>query len=73
MLIKVKCHPSSKKEEFIKKDEDAFDISVKEKPERGEANKRVAEILAESFNVSVKKVRIIKGAKSPSKIFEIHD
>ena len=73
MLIKVKCHPSSKKEVLIKKDENAFDISVKEKPERGQANKRVVEILAGSFNVSVKKVRIIKGAKSPSKIFEIHD
>ncbi|MDD3032535.1 MAG: DUF167 domain-containing protein [Candidatus Pacebacteria bacterium] len=73
MFIKVKCHPSSKKEIFEKKDENSFEIFIKEKPERGEANKKVTEILAEIYGVSHKKLRIIKGAKSPSKIFEIHD
>ena len=73
MFIKVKCHPSFKKEFFEKREEDSFEIFVKEKPERGEANKRIIEILAEFYNISAKKIRIIKGAKSSSKIFEIHD
>ncbi|MDD4661691.1 MAG: DUF167 domain-containing protein [Candidatus Pacebacteria bacterium] len=73
MLIKVKCHTLSKKELLNKKGEDSFEVFLKEKPERGEANKRIFEILAEHFNISIKKVRLVKGAKSPSKIFEIYD
>ncbi|MGI6341273.1 MAG: DUF167 domain-containing protein [Minisyncoccales bacterium] len=73
MLIKVKCHPLSKKELLNKKDENSFEIFLKEKPERGEANKRVFEILAEYFNIPVRKIRLVKGSKSPNKIFEIYD
>lgn len=73
MLIKVKCHPSSKKELFEKKDENSFEIYIREKPERGEANKKVFEILAQYFNVKASKIRLIKGVKSPNKIFEIHE
>jgi len=73
MLIKVKCHPLSKKELVNKKDENSFEIYLREKPERGEANKKIFEILANHFNISQKKIRLIKGARSPNKIFEIHD
>jgi len=73
MLIKVKCHPSSKKEIINKKDEDAFEVFLKEKPERGGANKRIFEILANYFNISIKKIKLIKGARSSSKIFEIYE
>jgi uncharacterized protein YggU (UPF0235/DUF167 family) len=44
---------------------------VREKAERNLANKRVLEIIAEAFNVSVKKVRIINGHQSPSKILAV--
>ncbi|HOI60196.1 MAG TPA: DUF167 domain-containing protein [Candidatus Pacearchaeota archaeon] len=73
MLIKVKCYPLSKKELITKKDENSFEIYIKEKPERGEANKRVFNILAEYFNIKPNKIRLVKGAKSPNKIFEIHE
>lgn len=71
MFIKVKTHPASKKEEVIKKTEDSFEIKVKEKPERGEANTRVKQILSEYFNVSLGKIILTKGAKQKSKIFNI--
>jgi len=71
MFIKVKSIPASKKEEVIKKTEDSFEIKVKEKPERGEANKRIKQILSEYFNVSLGRVILIKGAKQKSKIFNI--
>ncbi|HNP79232.1 MAG TPA: DUF167 domain-containing protein [Candidatus Pacearchaeota archaeon] len=71
MFIKVKSIPCSKKEEIIKKDEDSFEIKIKEKPERGEANKRIKEILANYFKISLSKVILIKGAKQKSKIFSI--
>ncbi|MDD4358219.1 MAG: DUF167 domain-containing protein [Candidatus Pacebacteria bacterium] len=73
MLIKVKCHPESKKELILKKDENSFEIFFKEKRERGEANKKVFEILAKYFNIKENKIRLIKGARSPSKIFEINE
>ena len=73
MLIKVKCYPKSKKELLNKKDENSFEIFLKEKPERGEANKRIFEILAEYFSVSKKRIKLIKGAKAQNKIFEIYD
>lgn len=73
MFIKVKCHPGSKKESINKKDEETLEVFVKEKPERGEANKRVLEILSEHFKVSFRKIKIVKGAKSQNKIFEIHE
>lgn len=73
MLIKVKCFPLSKKEFITKKDENSFEVHVKEKPERGEANKRVFIILAEYFNVKIGKIRLVKGTKSPNKIFKLYE
>ena len=71
MLIKVKVFPYSKKEEIIKKAEESFEIKVKEKPVRGEANKRVIEILSLYLKIPEKEIRLIKGFKERNKIFEI--
>jgi len=71
MFLKVKVFPNSKKEEIIKKSEDEFEIKIKEKAERGEANKRVKEVLARYLNVSEEKLILIRGAKQRNKIFKI--
>jgi len=71
MLIKVKVIPNSKKENIIKRADDAFTVSVKEKAEGGQANKGVVLALAEYFEIPASKFRMIKGAKQRSKIFEI--
>jgi hypothetical protein len=71
MLIKVKVFPSSKKEEIVKKAEDSFEVKVKEKPQKGQANKRVSEILSSYFKIPESKIRLIKGARQKNKIFEI--
>ncbi len=71
MYIKVKSEPGSRKEEIIKNKEDSFEIKIKEKAERGEANKRIKELLSKHFNVSVNKVILVKGSKQKSKIFNI--
>jgi uncharacterized protein YggU (UPF0235/DUF167 family) len=71
MLIKVKVQPGVKKEELIKKKEDAFEAKVREKAERGMANKRTREILAKYFKVPLSKIFLIKGSKEKNKIFEI--
>lgn len=71
MLIKVKVFPNSKTEKIVQKSEDEIQIWVKEKPLRGEANKRVALVLASYFGILKGKVRLVKGSKQKNKIFEI--
>ncbi len=71
MLIRVKVFPGSKKEEVIEKSENSFEVKIREKPERGEANKRLILVLASHFKVPKSKIRLIKGFKQRTKIFEI--
>ena len=56
------------KESLKEKSKDHFEISVKEKAENNQANKRVLEILAEYFKIPQNKVRIVNGHRSPSKL-----
>lgn len=71
MLIKVKVFPNSKKEEIIKKSENSFEVRVKEKPIKGQANRAVVEALSVYFKIPKEKIRLIKGFKERNKIFEI--
>jgi uncharacterized protein YggU (UPF0235/DUF167 family) len=71
MYIKVKVQAGAKKEEVKKKNRDSYLISVREKAQKNMANKRVCEILASLFEISIKDVRIINGHQSPSKILSI--
>ena len=71
MLIKVKVFPNSKKEEIIKKSDDSFEVKVKAKPIKGEANREVVRALAFYFKIPESKIRLIKGFKKRNKIFEI--
>ena len=71
MYIKVRVTPDSKTESVLKKTEDHFVISVREKAERNMANKRVVEIVASIFKVPVGRARIVSGHHSPSKIVSV--
>lgn len=71
MLIKVKAFPNSKKEEIIKKSEDSFELRVKEKPERGLANKKLIKILSTYFKIPESRIKLVKGFKEKNKIFKI--
>jgi len=71
MLIKVKVFPGSKKEGILRRSEDSFEVRVKERPERGMANRAVIELLSSYFGVPPSRIRLVKGAKSRNKIFEI--
>jgi uncharacterized protein (TIGR00251 family) len=71
MLIKVKVFPGAKKEEIIKKKKDSFEIWVKEKPIKGQANQAVIDALTNYFQVPRQKIRLIKGWQERNKIFEI--
>jgi uncharacterized protein YggU (UPF0235/DUF167 family) len=72
MYIKVKVQAGAKNEEIKRKNNDTFLIKVREKAERNLANKRVCELLAQYFEISLNKIRIINGHQSPSKILSIN-
>ena len=71
MLIKVKVFPGSKEEKIIKKKNDSFDVKIKEKPVKGEANRAVINALSNFLNIPKNKIRLIKGFRKRNKIFEI--
>ncbi len=72
MLIKVKVFPASSKQEVIKKSEDSFEIKVISKPEKGMANRESLELLSRYLKIPSSNIRLIKGAHTHSKIFEIN-
>ncbi len=51
--------------------EDKYKVGVRAKPEGGAANARTIELLAFYFAVPAGRVRLVKGAREPHKIFEI--
>ncbi len=71
MLIKVKVFPGSKKGKIVSKSADSFEVYVKEKPERGLATKAVFGMLSSHFKLELGSIKLIKGARSKNKIFEI--
>ncbi len=71
MYIKVRITPGAKKESFVAESPDHFRISVKEKAEMNQANRRLISMIALHFKVPAGKVRIVSGHHSPSKILSV--
>lgn len=71
MYIRIKVFPHSKKEKIIKKENNTFEIYTREKAENNRANIRSKEIIAEYFNMPIKKISIISGHQRPQKILVI--
>jgi len=74
MYLKVKVISRAKKEKFVSSPgDDRIEISVKEKPERNMANKRVIELIALHLEVPKDKVRIVSGHHRSSKLLSISE
>ncbi|MDP3965484.1 MAG: DUF167 domain-containing protein [bacterium] len=73
MYIKVRVKTGQKKESVEPGSKGVFKIGVKEKAERNSANARVIKIIAERLGVPAKKVRIVNGHHSRSKILAISE
>jgi uncharacterized protein YggU (UPF0235/DUF167 family) len=69
--IKVRAITNQKNESFKKLAENSFEIKLREKPERNQANSRIVEILDEYFENPNGGVSIINGHHSPKKLFRI--
>lgn len=73
MYIKAKVKAGQRAEEIKKLNENTFEISVREKAKHNMANTRVIELVAFELGVSVRKVRIINGHHTPTKLLSILD
>ena len=71
MKIFVEAKPRSKEPCVERVDENHFKVLVKEPPEAGKANMAVMKALKEHFNVNWSDIRLVSGASSRKKVFEI--
>lgn len=71
MKIFVRVKPKVKKEKVEKIDDVHFKVSVKEPPEKGQANRAVIKAFADYFNIPSSRINIVSGFKSKEKILEI--
>ena len=69
MKITVKAKPLAYEEKVKKVGQDSFEVWVKEPPVKGLANMAIGNALAEYFNVSHAKVRLVSGFFFKKKIF----
>ena len=73
MYIKVKVSANQKNEVVERINEDTFKVSVKEKAEKNQANKRVFEILSTELSVPSNLIQIVTGHHSSNKIMFVRD
>lgn len=73
MKITVIVHPNSKKERIEKDLLGSLHIYVNAPPLEGKANKATIAALSEYFKISKSEVKLISGAQSKYKIFEIKE
>ena len=71
MRISLKVTTRAKKEAIEKLSENSYKIKVAVPPEKGKANKRVIEILAEELGVRKQDILIVSGLTNSNKIAEI--
>ncbi len=81
MKIFVKAKAGAKENKIVPPDltlwkevdrkEEYFTVFVKEPPIAGKANLAIAKLLAEYFKKSPREVRLVSGASSKRKVFEI--
>ncbi|MEX0651924.1 MAG: DUF167 domain-containing protein [Candidatus Paceibacterota bacterium] len=71
MYVRVLVHADSKKELILQESETEYTISVREKAERNQANRKIVEIIAREFNIEENRVRMVSGHRSQRKIISI--
>lgn len=60
--------PNARKASVVRIDGESFEVKVDERAERGRANKRLLEIMAEHLGVPKSKLVLVSGAKSRDKV-----
>lgn len=70
MKITVRVKPNSVKQD-IKVENNVYIVSLNSPPLEGRANEELIEVLADYFNTSKSKIKVVSGHKSRMKIVEI--
>lgn len=71
MKIKIKAKPNSRKNEVTKLDTNYYEVKVTVPPEKGRANEKIRELLADYFMVTKSKISLVSGESYKEKIFEV--
>jgi hypothetical protein len=71
MKITVKVKPNAGRNEVKRVGEQAFEVKVSVAPEKGKANERVRELLANFLEVAKSRVVLLRGETSREKVFEV--
>jgi uncharacterized protein (TIGR00251 family) len=71
VVIAVHAQPGAGRTELVGRHGDALKVRVAVPPERGRANEKIAELLAEALGVAAGKVAITGGEKARAKRFTI--
>jgi uncharacterized protein (TIGR00251 family) len=71
LRINVKVKPNSGSNDVKMLSNNSFEVKVTISPEKGKANKKVIELLAEYFKVPKANMSLIRGQSSRQKVFEI--
>ncbi len=71
MLVRVRVTPDSRREKVLEVERDTLSMQLKEPAKGNRANERVRELLAEHFSVNLKRVRMISGARSRTKVYSV--
>lgn len=69
IYLKITVFPDFKKELIEKTGDDSYKFYIRQAAERGQANKRVLEIVGEMY--PNKRVRIVNGALTSKKLIEV--
>lgn len=72
MIIKAKVKPDASKSKVKKLNENFYEIRTTAVVEKGKANEKVIELLAEFFDVPKSRIEIIRGHVSREKDIEIN-
>jgi uncharacterized protein YggU (UPF0235/DUF167 family) len=70
-VYRVKAHPGARKDELLEKAPGVYEAWVRAPAEQGRANAAVLALLAARLGIPAKRLRIIKGATTPSKIVQL--
>ena len=72
-LLSVQARPGAKKNEIRGEQNGFLKVFVTQIPEKGKANKVIAELLAKSLKLKKSQVELISGETASHKRFLIHD
>ncbi len=74
MVVEVRVKPGSGKDALLFYREPNFlEVSVKAKPEKGEANKALCRFLGRFFGIGKENVKILRGKTSKNKLIKLEN